>query len=219
MKKTVVLAVTMGLIIASCSNNGNEATVKDAEAVTVEKTAVTNEYKTVKAGSELDWRASHLGGVQPRFGKISVKDAELLVNDGKLSNAKLHIDMTSFSVDNFGDDEDSKNKLTGHLMGADFFNVETNPTSTFELTNITAIDGNFNTEVTGNLTILDVTKSITFKANILVSENEVSVQSEDFTLDRTLWGLTYNVEGTEGVPVDYLISNDLGFTINVTVTK
>ena len=73
--------------------------------------------------------------------------------------------------------------------------------------------------VTGNLTILDVTKSITFKANISINENEVSVISEDFSIDRTEWGLTYHVEGSEGVPVDYLIANDIGFTINLTVTK
>ena len=33
--------------------------------------------------------------------------------------------------------------------------------------------------------------------------------------NRTDCGLVYNTEGTEGVPVDYLISNDIGFTIDV----
>lgn len=219
MKKTTLVVMTIGVIFASCGNNGNEATVKDAEVVTVEKTAVTSEFKTVLESSSLDWRASHLGGVQPRFGKINVKTAELLVNDNQLSNATVEIDMTSFSVDNFVDDEDSKNKLTGHLMSPDFFNIEVYPTAKFELTSVVSSEGDFNSEVTGNLTILDQTKSITFKANVTIADNEVSIQSEDFTVDRTLWGLTYNVEGTEGVPVDYLISNDVGFTINLVASK
>ena len=71
----------------------------------------------------------------------------------------------------------------------------------------------------GNLTMLDVTKSITINANVKVSENEVSVKSEDFKINRTDWGLSYNTEGTAGVPVDYLIANDIGFTIDVTITK
>ena len=50
-------------------------------------------------------------------------------------------------------------------------------------------------------------------------EDMVSIQSEDFAVDRTEWGLLYNVEGSEGVPADYLIANDIGFTIDVNVSK
>ncbi|MCO6500442.1 MAG: YceI family protein [Vicingus serpentipes] len=219
MKKTTLVVLTLGVIIASCSNNGNEATVKDAEAVTIEKTAITTAFKTVKEGSYIDWRASHLGGVQKRYGKVSVKSAELLVNNSQLSNATVVADITSLTVDNFGDDKETTNKLRGHLMSADFFSVDIYPTAKFELTKLDDVEGEYNSEVTGNLTIKEATKSITFKANVMVSENELTIQSEDFSVDRTLWGLTYNVEGTEGVPVDYLIANDIGFTINLTVTK
>jgi polyisoprenoid-binding protein YceI len=73
--------------------------------------------------------------------------------------------------------------------------------------------------LTGNLTIMDITKSITFKANVSVSDANISVKSEDFAVNRTDWNLTYNTEGTAGVPVDYLIANDVGFTIDVTLNK
>lgn len=219
MKKTTLVVLTIGVIFASCSNNGKQ--VEAGEAVTVEivKDEVTSEFKTINEGSLVNWRASHLGGAQPRFGVISLTSAELLVNNNELSNATVVMDMTSFTVDNFEDDEESENKLRGHLMSPDFFNVEAHSSSTFELTSISALEGDFNSTITGNLTIMEVTKSISFSANVSVSENEVSIASEDFAVNRTDWGLTYNVEGTEGVPVDYLIANDIGFTINVAVSK
>jgi polyisoprenoid-binding protein YceI len=219
MKKVTLTVLTIGIIFASCSNNGKQVEANEAKTVEIVKNEVTTELKTIKENSNVDWRASHLGGVQKRFGKISLKSAELLVNDNHLSNATVTLDMSSFTVDNFVDDEESTNKLRGHLMSDDFFNVEVYPTSTFELTNIETVEGDYNSTIIGNLTIMETTKSISFNANVTVSENEVSIQSEDFAVNRTDWGLTYNVEGTEGVPVDYLIANDLGFTINVTVTK
>ena len=219
MKTTTVVLVTAGIILASCSNNGNEATVKEAEKVIKEQTEVTSKYTSIADESYLSWRASHLGGVQPRYGKVYLKEVELLVNDKTLSNASVTVDLSSITVYNFGDDQESADKLRGHLMNADFFNVDTYPTAKFELTGISAKEGEYNSEVTGNLTILDATKSITFSANVLVDEDQVSIKSEDFSVDRTLWGLTYHVEGSEGVPVDYLIDDQVGFTIHLIVKK
>ena len=70
-----------------------------------------------------------------------------------------------------------------------------------------------------NLTILDVSKSISFKANLDISDTKISVNSEDFSINRTDWGLTYNTEGTVGIPVDYLNANDIGFSIDVSMSK
>lgn len=214
MKQTILMLTVIAAMMSSCADNGKKAETKDAEKVEISKNETTVIYSQVDQASFLDWRASHLGGVQPRYGKVYVKTAEILVNNDQITNASIEIDMTTFTVENF-EDEDSKNKLTGHLQSDDFFQISTYPISKFELTNIEASEGDFNAKVTGNLTILDVTKSITFNANIAVSADEVSIKSEDFVVNRTDWGLVYNTEGTEGVPVDYLISNDIGFTIDV----
>jgi polyisoprenoid-binding protein YceI len=128
------------------------------------------------------------------------------------------MDMNNFTVENF-EDQESIDKLAGHLKSDDFFKVATYPVSTFELATITSQEGDYNSMITGNLTILGVTKSIAFNANVMVSDASVSVKSEDFVVNRTDWGLTYNTEGTAGVPADYLISNDIGFTIDITLNK
>jgi hypothetical protein len=167
----------------------------------------------------VDWRASHLGGVQPRFGSIGIESAVMLVNDGVLSNATIVMNMSALVVESFPEGAEQIGQLTGHLLSADFFNVVEFPTSVFELTNIENNEGDFNSLVTGNLTILDVTNSITFKATVIVSEAIAYVKSEDFAINRTDWGLSYNTEGTAGVPVDYLIANDIGFTIELRLSE
>lgn len=219
MKKVILSIFVLGAILSSCSN-GTQVEASDAENVELVENEATVEYTTINESSKLDWRATHLGGVGERFGIISLKDASFLVNNGVLSNAKVDIDMLSLSVDSFSEeDAEQKEKLTGHLLADDFFKTETYPTSTFELTNIESTDGDYNSTLTGNLTILDATKSITFNANVNVTDESVSMVSEKFIIDRTDWGLSYHIEGSEGVPVDYIISNDLEFTINVTIEK
>jgi len=171
----------------------------------------------------LKWRAAHLVGVQKRFGTTMLKSASLLLNDSEVTNATFEIDLTSLTVDNF-DDAESKGKVEGHLKSPDFFNIEKHPTAKFELTNVEKTTGDYNSKITGNLTILEVSKSITFNANIAVLDNAVldnavAINSEDFSVNRQDWGLSYNTEGDAGVPADFLIANTVGFTINVAVTK
>jgi polyisoprenoid-binding protein YceI len=219
MKRIVLTLFIIGGLLSSCSDNGNKAETKEAKEVEVNKSVETLVYNQVKDGSHTDWKATHLGGVNPRFGKIKIKNAELLVNNNKLTNASIVMDMASFTVESFPEGDEQIGQLTGHLQSADFFNIEKYPTTKFELTGIESIEGDYTSEVTGNLTILDVTKSVTFKVNISVLDNEVSVESENFVVDRTDWGLVYNTDGTVGVPADYLISNEVGFKIDVTITK
>jgi len=219
MKKTTLIVLVFGASLASCSDSGKKVEASEAETVETVQTEATVEYKTIKEGSYLNWRASHLGGLEPRFGKMFAKSANILVNDGSVTNASIEVDMNSLTVENFGDDAETTAKLTGHLLSPDLFNTEVYPTSKFELTSIAEGTEAYNSIITGNLTILDVTKSITINANISVNENEVSVISEDFTITRQDWGIIYHTEGDEGVPAEYIIANDIGFTINIVLVK
>jgi len=218
MKKGILLVFVIGAMLSACTNSGKKAETKDAVKVEQKAGESATMFKTVSADSKLNWRASHLGGVQPRYGTVGLKNATLTVGDNKLVNASIVVDLASLSVDNF-EDEDSKNKLTGHLLSPDFFNVASHPNAKFDMSSINYTSGDYNSKVTGNLTILDVTKSISFNANVNVSGTGVNVKSEDFSVDRKDWGLTYNTEGTVGVPKDYLIADDIGFTIDISVGK
>ena len=218
MKKLIISVFALGALLSSCTESGKKAETTDAKEVEVVQTETTTEFKTIKDGSHLKWKAAHLGGVNERFGKVSLTEGQVSATDGKVSNAKFVIDLGSLTVESI-EEEEKAAKLAGHLKNEDFFNIEKFPTAQFELTNTEAAEGDFNTKVTGNLTISGITKSITFNANISVSENEITVKSEDFVVDRKDWELTYHAEGTEGVAADYLIADAIGFTIDIALTK
>ena len=219
MKKLILIILALGTLLSSCGSNGNEAKTEDAKKIEVKEASSIVSFTTIAAGSTIDWRAAHLGGVQPRFGKISVKTADFSIDGGNVANATIEMDMASVVVESFPVADPQIAKFTGHLLSPDFFDVAKFPTAKFELSGITAGEGEFNSMVTGNLTIKEATKSITFKANVTVSDASVSIKSEDFAINRLDWNLNYNVEGTPGVPTNYIIANDIGFTINVTATK
>lgn len=219
MKKVILSALALGLVLTACTDNGKEVEASDAVAIENNATAASVKMSTVEEGSNIEWFASHLGGTGARFGKIMLQGADVTVNDGAVENASVVIELGSLTVENFEGDPEQTAKLEGHLKSADFFNVETNPTAKFELASIEASEGDYNSVLTGNLTILDSTKSISFNANVDATNEMVSITSEKFAIDRSMWGMTYNAEGSEGVPVDYLISDEVGFIINVKVKK
>jgi polyisoprenoid-binding protein YceI len=218
MKKIVISLFVLAVTFTACKDSGKKVETKEAQEVEIVKEAETVTYATVKEGSELKWRASHLGGTGARFGKTKLQSGKVLLNNNKVTNAKFIIDLSSLTVDNF-DDAEQKGKLEGHLKSPDFFNIEKFPTARFELTKVEENKGNYNSIITGNLTILETTKSISFNANIKVTEDSVNISSEDFSVNRQDWKLSYHTEGDAGVPRDFLIADKVGFTIDVTVNK
>lgn len=124
--------------------------------------AVNAESKIEFTGSKIT--GSHSGGFSAFTGAIYVADGKIV------SPSKIEIDMESTWSDN--------GKLTGHLKNADFFDVPTFPTSSFALTSIEeSADGH---NITGDLTLHGVTKSISFAAKVGVSDSQVTLSAEFF---------------------------------------
>ncbi len=98
---------------------------------------------------------NHEGKFMEYTAQITLDAAE----PANLERAKISadIDLTSVVTDAGG--------LNGHLQKADFFATEEYPKATFTSTSIVRKDGN-QYDITGDLTIKGVTKSITFPAEI-----------------------------------------------------
>jgi polyisoprenoid-binding protein YceI len=80
-------------------------------------------------------------------------------------------------------------KLTGHLLSADFFDVENHPETTFEVSAFTEKpDGQW--ELSGNLTLHGVTKNITFPAQVTNDDTTVKIDAE-FDINRKDFGIVY----------------------------
>jgi polyisoprenoid-binding protein YceI len=82
-------------------------------------------------------------------------------------------------------------RLTGHLHSPDFFDVRQFPKARFKTTKISATDaagGKYN--LTGDLTIRDVTKSISIPATVKV-DGEGATLTSKFKIKRSDFGLTF----------------------------
>jgi len=97
-------------------------------------------------------------------------------------------------------------RLTGHLKNADFFDVPTFPTSTFVTTDIKK--GTNGYDVTGNLTLHGETKSITFPADIQISDDQVKVSAE-FFIKRFDFGIQYPGRANDLIRDEVVIRLDI----------
>jgi polyisoprenoid-binding protein YceI len=134
---------------------------------------------------------SHDGGFKTFTGTFT-----LAPDKPELIAIEADIDMNS----TWADDD----KLTAHLKNPDFFEVETYPSSRFITTDIkpaAETEGSLHT-ITGNLTLHGVTKSITFPANVAVTDDEVTLKSE-FSIKKSDFGMTFS--GPGGVIYDEVV--------------
>ena len=98
-------------------------------------------------------------------------------------------------------------KLTAHLKSPDFFGVKSNPSARFVSTRVEKAGGEY--KITGDLTMLGKTNTITVPAQITTNNGGLTVAAK-FKIDRTEWGMTYG-RGK--------IDDDVSLTVNIKTTK
>lgn len=120
-------------------------------------------------------------------GTVNIKSGELYFEKEKLTGGKIEVDLRSIKVINL--EAKSSNKLIGHLMSSDFFDVAKYPTATFVV--ITAEKKQEDSyEITGDICVRGVTKSISFPAKIVTADKNLSAEAE-FRVNRVDFGANY----------------------------
>lgn len=182
MKKVIIAIVAVSTILVSCKNEKKEK-VEAKEEVKVEKIAAVNNVDT--SGSVLNWKGTKPGGAHN--GTVTLKEGSLVVQNGTITAGEFVIDMTTIKNLDLG--EKGAAKLVGHLSSGDFFEIEKYPTSKFVVTSAESKDGKL--AVTGNLTIKDVTKSITIPATVSQENGVTTFKSDTFNIDRADFNVKY----------------------------
>ena len=134
-----------------------------------------------KSASSIGWLAKKVTG--EHNGTVGISAGALNVDGNKLVGGNFTIDLKSIK-DLDITDANYNQKFIGHISSGDFFEVEKFPTATFV---ITKVAGN---QVTGNLTVKGITKSITFPAEIAVKGGKVTAKA-NITIDRTDFNIRY----------------------------
>lgn len=140
------------------------------------------------AHSTVEFVARHMmvTKVRGRFGEVSGKIE--IAEDPTTSSIEVDIDMASLSTGSADRD--------GHLVSADFFDVGNHPTMRFASTSIAPAGDQW--QVTGDLTIRDVTKPVTLDLEYFGQvQDPWGTTKAQFSLtgevEREAWGLTWNV--------------------------
>ncbi len=202
MKKFIYLIAAVAIVfIASCNETKTADVAKTEDpknAPTTDSTAAS--YKVDTAASIVTWvgkkvTGKHNGTFQLSEGSLEVKNANIVAGGFTINiNSMKSLD---------GSPEDN-GKLTGHLLSPDFFDAAKYPTAKFVVTSVAAYTAPTDTtkktmlqgathNITGNLTLKEQTKSVTFPAIVTINGDMVSANTL-FVFDRTNWGLSYGAD-------------------------
>lgn len=205
MKKVFLAIVFVTIAFASCKNNKKDKKVETKEQVKVEeKVSVLDKGNVNVKDSKVTWK-----GTKPtdsHDGIVNLERGSLTVENGIIKAGEFVIDMNSINTLDLKE-EDGKQDLDEHLKNADFFDVAKFPTAKFVVSSSEKKGDKL--VVTGNLTIKDVTKSITIPATISESDDTITFKSDVFKVDRTAFGVKYKsknfIEGLKDKFIDDLI--------------
>ncbi len=151
--------------------------------------SLSGTYAIDPSHSSIGFVARHAVVTKVR-GNFNEIEGTAQINGADLASSSVQVTLKTASVDTRSEQRD------GHLRSGDFFDADTYPTITFVSTAVAAVSDD-EVEVTGDLTIKDVTRPITFTLTYTGGaidpfgntragfEGSVSVNRKDF-------GLTWN---------------------------
>jgi len=165
--------------------------------------AISNPIQIEK--STIVWQGSKVIGQHE--GQVALESGELVFKDGILTGGSFTISMNTISCTDLKGI--TAKKLVGHLMAADFFQVEDFPTANLIITKAVKREGS-NYILTGDLTIKGITKSITFDAVV-----DANAATAEISVDRTLYGIKYGSGSFFKGLGDKAIKNEFQLTVNL----
>ena len=162
--------------------------------------------------SSIVWTATKVTG--EHTGTLDFKTVAWKFDEGgMLISANFIVDMTS--IKNTDLDEKNGAKLVGHLNSPDFFDTAVYPTAQFKTTAVKSM-GEGEYEITGDMTIKDITKPLTFNANV-ADDGHVKHATAKVTIDRAKYDVKYGSGSFFDDLGDNLISDE--FTLDIDITK
>ena len=208
MKKLVIVALVLATGLISCKGEKKEK-VEVREKVETKKVVAKNNVDV--ATSVLNWKGTKASG-EFHTGTVSFGESTLVLEDGKLTSGEFVIDMSTIKNTDIKSPKYAA-KLVGHLSNADFFDVTKFSTSKFVITSVK--ENGDKLDVTGNLTIKDVTKSITIPATVSTADGVTTFKSDSFNVNRADFNVKYGSKSFFDNLKDKFINDLVEFSFEV----
>jgi len=198
LSKFMIAFFALTLVVA-CKNQpeGEKAKVGEASTEVAKSTAAAKSF-SVTSGT-VYWTGTKVGG--QHSGTINVGKGQIAVENGNITSGK--------PAEKQGD-------LVGHLSNDDFFDVPNHPRGNFEIVSVAPATGTEGVthNITGNLTLKGITKSIVIPANVVLSANSFNASTPKFTINRTDWDIKYG-SGLIGTAKDKIIHDEVSLNIEL----
>ena len=203
--KNLLLFIVFATVVA-CNNPSSTTNTSEAEQA---PTTILGgkDYAINSDSSTVFWKGSKPTG-DIHVGTVQIKKGILKISDSTITGGQFTIDMNSILVTDEDMSERGKSKLKKHLTNDDFFETNNYPEATLEITSSTS------DSLKANLEIKNITKSITIPYT-LSQTNKKIMASSSFSIDRTLWGVTYKSGSFFKNLADRLIDDAIQFDIEL----
>ncbi len=210
MKKNILnlfTLVALGIALVGFKTKADKTMHNKNEIAT--SNTVAKEYTVNAESSVIEWQGFKPTGSHK--GIINLKSGVITAKGRKLRSGSFIIDMNTIKESN------NNSRLEGHLKSADFFDVTQFPTASFEITSLEEKDGN--TMLSGNLTLKGVTNPVSFTVSLTQHDNELTLTSNVFTIDRSKWNVRYGSKSFFDDLKDKFINDDIELKISIKASK
>jgi len=147
---------------------------------------IDGHYNVDKSQSQIIWNGKKVTG--EHVGTVAIKSGNLEISKGKLIGGAFEIDMTTITSTDL--EGEYLTKFNGHLKSDDFFGVEKFPTAIFKITKVVSNGTTGKYKVTGNLTIKETTKAITFDTQVVYDGTKI-IAVCNIIIDRSEFDIRY----------------------------
>lgn len=208
MKKNFYLMFAVALVLFTVTSAFVSSTFKENNSFPNNLAPMpAGKWVLDKVHSNVKFSVTHLV-VSEVDGMFKLFDGSMENSKADFSDAKINftVDVNSINTDN-----DYRDK---HLKSDDFFNAEKYPTMKFESTSFQPVGGN-KYKLSGNLTIRDITKPVTFDVTYGGTINAMGNQRLGFKAKTTINRFDYNLKWDKTTEAGGLVvSKEVDITVN-----
>lgn len=205
---TLILIIAMLFTACAGSHPSDGKAVKTNFEQAVEITDNATAIPVNIEKSVIQWKGTKMRGTGYHEGDLKLQEAQLFVKNNQLSGGYFVADMQSITITDIPEHEPiPRRNLTNSLMSEEFFAVNQYPTTRFEITQVKST-GKDSLQITGNLTIKDITKSIVFTAQQNASKKLLTTT---FSINRFDW----NIGSPRSLTGRLLIDQDIYLNIKL----
>lgn len=203
-RRALFLTLFSSILLFSCKSEIRN----QSKLVLVELQQKSNLIKEEKINIELSkiyWKGTKMRGLGKHEGEIKLNEGYFLIEENKIIGGKFTINMNSINVTDIPKHETiPRRNLNNHLKSDDFFAVSKYPFALFEIETINS------NEISGVLTIRDVSKKIQVQSSITQKDNKFKITAS-FSINRFEWNVGY-----AGSWIDKtLVDKNIQFTVEI----